>query len=130
MKKLLLLLSFALISTFCHSQTVNKVYKSVYVSYYNGDWHDEKTMFPLDMYVTINKNSITINNDDKTSVMTYGDCDKKVFERHISYTWNAIDKDGERCSFMMKLDRYGKGEVNSIYYFDKGIGFLYYIDNE
>ena len=116
MKKLILLLTFIGIATYCHSQTFKKVFKSVYSEYRNGEWVDELVKYPDELYLIMDGNEITINNQTEAKYKTYGDVRRTYYTTHTANFWNALDKNGRNCTLLMKTSESSTSISISIIY--------------
>jgi hypothetical protein len=90
---------------------MRKVYSMSTLSYdkYKSDWIREKTTYPKNLNVFIKGSEILITNEYEQKIFTYGNCEENKYDSHVSYGWNALDKDGTKCYFIMK--RFNDGEV-------------------
>jgi hypothetical protein len=110
-----------------HSQTFNKVYRSVLSYYQNGSWVQQTSEYPQNMYVIINGDDIRINNVDQSHYITFGNPQKDAYESHTCYTWDCMDKKGESCLFMMKQFKNSQFVFTFVYMQDKTM-FEYVIE--
>ena len=99
MKKVTLMVVGLLLTLFSYSQDFNRVV-NVTKSKWNGDeWKVISSNKPDDMFVIIDEWNITIGS---YKFRTYDDPEKTTYESHVCYTWKCVDKDGDKCIFMMK----------------------------
>jgi hypothetical protein len=99
MKKTMLIVVSLLLTLFSYSQDFNRVV-NVTKSKWNGDeWKVITSNKPDDMFVIIDEWNITIGT---YKFRTYDDPEKTTYESHVCYTWKCVDKDGDKCIFMMK----------------------------
>ena len=101
MKKYLLLISLML-SGVCYSQSFNKVYMATPYYYQYGDWVKGESNYPERMYIILDGYNIKITNDAESKYVTYGNPVKNTTKEYTSQSWNAYDKDGKQCLFIMK----------------------------
>ena len=101
MKKYLLLISLML-SGVCYSQSFNKVYCATPYYYQYGEWVKGEANYPERMYVIIDGSNIKVTNQAESKYVTYGSPTKTTKSDYESYTWDAYDKDGTQCLFIMK----------------------------
>ena len=102
MKKLSLIVVSLLFSLLCFSQDFNRVV-NVTKSEWSGEaWKVVSSNKPSDMFVIINEWDITIGT---YKFKTYDTPEKNTYEDHICYTWKCVDKDGDKCLFLMKKFR-------------------------
>ena len=74
MKKILLIVSLLLVTTFCHSQSFNKVIKATFIKYVNGRWIDGESSYPDNMFIImeyLDKEIKTLILTDTTIEITY-----------------------------------------------------------
>jgi hypothetical protein len=90
-----------------------------------NDWIRDKTTFPKDLNVFIKGSEILIVNEYEQKIFTHGNCEENKYNTHISYGWNAIDKDGTKCYFIMK--RFFEGQVIYMFIYD-GVGIEYVME--
>jgi hypothetical protein len=117
MKKLLAIITFMAISTYCHSQTFKKVFKSIYSEYKNNEWVDQLVNYPDALYLILNGNEITINNQTEAKYVTYGDVRRTYYPTHTASFWNALDKNGRSCTILMKTSENSNSISLSILYY-------------
>jgi len=99
MKKTMLIVVSLLLTLFSYSQDFNRVV-NVTKSEWNGDeWKVVSSNKPDDMFVIIDEWNITIGSH---KFRTYDDPEKTTYDTHVCYTWKCVDKDGDKCMFMMK----------------------------
>lgn len=125
MRKLLMLLTFVAISTISYAQSFYRVERSAYLKYEDGKWVEKKNQYPTEMYIIIDDGKITITNQNNSVFLTIGEYEKSMYETHTTYTWKAIDKDGDYCTIMLKQKKYSNAQSISIYYFESSLGFEY-----
>jgi hypothetical protein len=130
MKKLKLTIALILIWFASFSQDFNKVYSSVYSTYEYGSWVTKETYYPKDMYLTINKYDIRINNNEESHFKTYGDPQKNYYSTHECFTWNCIDKKGLDCKFMIKRFYENNTFIMSFLYLKENAMFEYVIEQD
>jgi hypothetical protein len=109
------------------SQNMRKVYSMSVMSFSESknDWIRDKTTFPKDLNVFIKGSEILIVNEYEQKIFTHGNCEENKYNTHISYGWNAIDKDGTKCYFIMK--RFYEGQVIYMFIYD-GVGIEYVME--
>ncbi len=115
------------ISFATYSQNYYEVTSCRLLIYETGDWKSKKTTFPKDMYIKIDEQNISINNENESNYDIYGDCEKTNHTKHTTYTWSAYDKEGNDCTIMLKINKKSKASSISIYYFEDLYGFEYYL---
>jgi hypothetical protein len=99
MKKTMLIVVSLLLTLFSYSQDFNRVV-NVTKSEWNGDeWKVISSNKPDDMFVIIDEWNITIGS---YKFRTYDTPEKTTYDTHVCYTWKCVDKDGDKCIFMMK----------------------------
>jgi hypothetical protein len=101
MKKYLLLISLML-SGVCYSQSFNKVYCATPYLYQYGEWVKGESNYPERMYVIIDGYNIKVTNQAESKYVTYGSPTNKTTSEYESYTWDAYDKNGTQCIFIIK----------------------------
>ena len=101
MKKYLLLISLML-SGVCYSQSFNKVYMATPYFYRYGEWVKGETNYPERMYIILEGSIVKITNEDDSKYVTYGNPTKNTTKDYTSQSWDAYDKDGKQCLFVMK----------------------------
>jgi len=102
MKKITLIVVSLLLALFSYSQDFNRVV-NITKSEWTGDtWKVVSSNKPTDMFVIIDEWNITIGT---YKFRTYDTPEKNIYEDHISYTWKCVDKDGDKCMFLMKKFR-------------------------
>ena len=124
MKKTLLIL-FIFISSVAYSQEFRKVYKANYIEYANHKWTTEKSSYPDGLIITFNGREVMINNESNFKFYTYGDAERKNFADSYTASWNAVDKDGRSCYFMMRMFNDSRSMIVTIAYLSAGYGFEY-----
>ena len=125
MKKLLLVVTLLLVTTFCYSQSFNKVYKATYIKYINGRWVDGESTYPESMFIIMEGSEIKITNESESKFITYGDYQKTSYNDFVCYSWNCYDKKGNDCTFMMKKPYEGKRMVLMFIYSSLNVGLEY-----
>jgi hypothetical protein len=130
MKKIKLVLLSILICSIAFSQNFNHIYKSVYSEFNGYEWVTKSSAFPTDMYLVLNGNDISINNNDNSKFKTYGSSTKDEYDTHTCYSWRCVDKDGRDCMFLMKRYKSPVFFVMSFVYSDKRQMFDYIMYNE
>ena len=99
MKKLSLIVVSLLTTLFSYSQDFNRV-TNITKSTWDGDkWNIVSSNQPTDMFIIINEWDIKIGS---YKFRTYDTPDKTTYDTHVCYTWKCIDKDGNKCMFLMK----------------------------
>jgi hypothetical protein len=124
MKKMLLLL-FVLINSVAYSQEFRKIYKANFIEYANGKWTTEKSSYPDGLVMTFNGREVSINNSGEYKFYTYGDPERKTFDDSYTAAWDAVDKDGRNCYFMMRMFNDSRPMIITIAYLKAGYGFEY-----
>jgi len=125
MKKLFLVVSLLLLTTFCHSQSFDKVVKATLIKYIDGRWVDSESTYPEGMFIIMKGSEIKITNEGESKYVTYGEYKKTSYNDYVCYSWNCYDKNGRDCIFMMKMPYDGKGMVLMFIYSSRNIGFEY-----
>lgn len=126
MKKFsLFLLAILFISLAARCQEFRKVYKANYIEYANHKWTTEKSSYPDGLIITFNGREVMINNESNFKFYTYGDPEKKTFDDSYTASWNAVDKDGRNCYFMMRMFNDSRSMIVTIAYLSAGYGFEY-----
>jgi hypothetical protein len=123
MKKVCLLVFAIILTNFAYSQFFNKVIKSSFLTYQYGDWSESNINYPDNMYVIIDKFNIKITNIAESKYKTYGTPTKKKVGGMQSAIWDAYDKDGKSCLFIMKSYDDSESIICTILY--DGYGFQY-----
>ena len=125
MKKLLLLLICGIMSTAAFSQVFRKVATMSTMSYdkVKKDWIVDKTYNPSNLNVLIKGSEIIITNEYEQRIYTYGDYEKSAYATHVVYTWQALDKEGNKCKFMIK-NFYSGGTVYLFMYDGVAIEYI------
>lgn len=99
MKKLSLIVVSLLTTLFSYSQDFNRVV-NITKSTWDGDkWNIVSSNQPTDMFIIINEWDIKIGT---YKFRTYDTPEKTTYDTHVCYTWKCIDKDGDKCMFLMK----------------------------
>jgi hypothetical protein len=128
MKKVLLSLIFAFFIALCSfSQNMRKVYSMSTLSFSESknDWIRDKTTYPKDLNVFIKGSEIFITNEYEQKIFTYGKCEEDKYQTHTSYGWNALDKEGTKCYFIMK--RFNDGQIIYMFIYDR-VGIEYVME--
>jgi hypothetical protein len=126
MKKLILLLTLSIAFTVsAFSQSFKKVHRMALITYDKdkGEWVEDKVSYPNGLHVMIKGSEIIITSQSEQRVFTYGECEKNVYPKHITYSWDALDKEGTKCRFIMKHFSDGAVVYMFIYQF-MGIEYL------
>lgn len=129
MKKItlvLLLLTSALIGK---SQEFNKVIKSTYEVYDDGKWVTKQTEYPTGIYIILDGDEITINNNAHSKFKTYGDPEKSQENKSTFYTWKCVDDKGKDCVFIMTFVG-SKLAIITFAYAKDNFAFMFFIDND
>lgn len=125
MKKIALIW-MGLILTFAgYSQSFNKVFKSEYLTYVDGEWVVQESAKPEAMYVILDGYNIKINNAHHSKYKTYGTPEKSIHEDFVCYSWGCVDDNGKDCTFMLK-DYGSKGSIMIFAYLPAGYAFQYF----
>lgn len=122
-KTLFILLIF--ISSIAYSQEFRKVYKANYIEYSDGKWTTEKSTYPDGLIITFNGKEVTINNEAGFKFYTYGNPEKKYYTDNYTLGWDAVDKNGRNCFFMMRMYDDSRKMIVTIAYLSAGYGFEY-----
>lgn len=126
MKKLILLLTLSIAFTVsAFSQSFKRVEKMTLIIYDKdkGEWVDDKVTYPKGLNVMIKGSEIIITNEYEQRVYTYGECQKNMYSTHATYSWDALDKEGTKCRFIMK--RFFDGAVIYMFIYEfMGIEYL------
>ena len=123
MKKACLLILAFILSNFAYSQYFNKVLKCSILYYQYDDWNESQQNYPDNMYVIIDKFNIKITNEAEAKYKTYGTPKSKKIGNMQTMTWDAYDKNGKSCLFIMKSFDDSDMIVCTILY--NGYGFQY-----
>ena len=99
MKKLSLIVVSLLATLFSYSQDFNRVVNITKSIWVNEQWKIVSSNQPTEMFIIINEWDITIGT---YKFRTYDTPDKTTYDTHVCYSWKCIDKDGDKCMFMMK----------------------------
>jgi hypothetical protein len=102
MKKTFLIVVSLLITLFSYSQQFNKILKATKSEFKNDKWVVVETTYPTDMFLIMKDWDITIG---KYKIKTYDNYDRTTYDDHVTYTWKAINPDGDKCFFMIKKFR-------------------------
>ena len=130
MKKIKSIIVALFFCSLAYSQSFNKVIKSSYSEYYNGEWVTKLKQYPEGLYITMKGNDITINNDADSHYITQGDYKKDEYDSHICYTWNCINKTGESCLFMLKMAKDKSWTMVAFVFSEKHEMYEYLIDKQ
>lgn len=130
MKKIKLIILSLLITTFCHAQSYNKIYKTTFMRYVNREWVDVESNYPQKMFVILKNDIVTITNEAETKIVTYGTPEKKFTDDGQTWSWDAYDEEGSRCKFVMKQFYDSKNSIFTLAYFQKNIAFQYITNND
>jgi hypothetical protein len=126
MKTIKLTILALIISTFCYSQSYNKISKCVFIKYVGTEWVDKDVNYPERIFVILNDSEVNITNEAKTKIITYGNPEKKNYDDGQVTMWDAYDEDGKNCVFMIKYFYGTKTVVFTLAYLKQGYGFQYY----
>jgi hypothetical protein len=63
------------------------------------EWKTVSTNNPTDMFIILKDWDITIGT---YKFKTYDDPEKTTYDDHICYTWKCVDRNGQKCLFLMK----------------------------
>ena len=99
MKKVSLIVVSLLLTLFSYSQDFNRVVNVTKSEWIGDSWKVVSSNKPDEMFVIINEWDITIGT---YKFRTYDTPEKTTYENHVCYTWKCVDKDGDKCIFMMK----------------------------
>lgn len=99
MKKVSLIVVSLLLTLFSYSQDFNRVVNVTKSEWIGDAWKVVSSNKPDEMFVIINEWDITIGT---YKFRTYDTPEKTTYESHVCYTWKCVDKDGDKCIFMMK----------------------------
>lgn len=99
MKKIILLLVFAITSVISYSQNFNKVYRASYIKYEGGRWVDDVTRYPENMFLILDGSEVKITNESESKYITYGNPKITKYETHNCSTWSAYDQKGRDWCF-------------------------------
>jgi hypothetical protein len=99
MKKLSLIVVGLLTTLFSYSQDFNRVTNITKSTWDGNKWNIISSNQPTDMFIIINEWDIKIGS---YKFRTYDTPDKTTYDTHVCYTWKCIDKDGNKCMFLMK----------------------------
>lgn len=126
MKKYILTISLMLSAVFCYSQDFNKVYRATVYFYRYGEWVKGESNYPERMYVILDGYNIKITNESESRYVTYGNPSKNKTSEYEANTWNAYDKKGDQCLFIIKkYYAYERLEMTILY---EGIALEYIVD--
>jgi len=99
MKKLSLMVVGLLLTAISYSQDFSRIIQATKSVYKDEKWVTVDTQHPTDDFVIIKEWDVIIGS---YKLKTYDDPEKIVYDDHTTYTWKAINKDGEKCLFMIK----------------------------
>lgn len=99
MKKITFIVVSLLLTLFSYSQDFNRVIQANKSEFKDGKWVTVDAKYPKDMFLIMKDWDITIGT---YKLKTYDIPDKTIYDDHITYTWKAVNPDGEKCFFMMK----------------------------
>ena len=102
MKKTTLIVVSLLLTLFSYSQDFNRVVNITKSQWIGDNWKTISSNKPIDMFIIIDEWDITIG---KYKFKTYDTPEKSTYNDHVCYSWKCIDKDGEKCLFLMKKFR-------------------------
>ena len=102
MKKITLIVVSLLATLFSYSQDFNRVVQMTKSEYRDDKWVTVDTQSPTDMFVITKDWDISIG---KFKIKTYDEPEKTTYEEHVTYSWKAIDQEGDKCIFMIKKFR-------------------------
>jgi hypothetical protein len=122
---LLFFLAISLISLSARCQEFRKIYKANFIEYADGKWTTEKTSYPDGLIITFNGREVSINNTAEYKFYTYGDPERKTFDDSYTAAWDAVDKDGRNCYFMMRMFNNSRPMIITIAYLKEKYGFEY-----
>jgi hypothetical protein len=127
MKKVFLLLVCAFFALTTFSQNFLKVKRMTTLEYSDSkqEWLETETTYPNSIYVMIKGSEIIITNSYEQRIYTYGSPEKSTYGTHTVYSWKALDKDGTRLSFMMKI--FNSGSIVYMFIYN-GVGVEYLMD--
>jgi hypothetical protein len=127
MKKVFLLLICAFFALTSFSQKFIKVERMTTLQYsdYKQNWEEVETTYPSSIFVMIKGSEVIITSSYEQRIYTYGDPEKTNYTTHTVYTWRALDKEGMRLSFMIKI--FNNGSVIYMFIY-KGVGVEYLMD--
>jgi hypothetical protein len=127
MKKITLLVLTLIITITTYSQSFYKIFKSTKSEYRDEKWITIATYYPTDEFVILDNTNISISN---YKFKVYGDYEKTEFEEHKTLTWKAINANGDKCYFMMKL--FNPNITSHIIYsiiYESGVMYEYETEN-
>lgn len=126
MKRITLVVVGLLFTLFSYSQSFSKILRSAKLEYKDTGWVKVKEIYPEDEFIILDGYDITIGT---YKLKTYGNAEKAVYDDHVTFTWNAVNKNGEKCVFMMKKF---KPEVTAHTVFGVGyaVGVIYEYETE
>lgn len=129
MKKVFLLLVCALFALTSFSQEFIKVERMTTLEYsdYKQTWLEKETTYPTSIYVMIKGSEVIITSAYEQRIYTYGSPEKTTYSTHTVYTWKALDKDGTRLSFMIKI--FNNGSIIYMFIY-KGMGVEYQMETK
>lgn len=89
------------------------------------EWVDGEYTYPSSIYVMIKSSQIIITSAYEQRIYTYGNPDKTEYSTHNTYTWNALDKKGDKLKFMIKI--FETGDIVYMFLYN-GMGVEYLMD--
>ena len=128
MKKVILFLFAIIVSTISFCQDYNRIIKATKYEYNNKEWEKVSETFPEEEFVILDTWDITIGT---YKIRAYGEVEENKYEKHTTYTWKAVNKNGDKCYFMMK--KFDPEVTTNIIFsvvYDEGIMFQYETQNQ
>jgi hypothetical protein len=102
MKKVALIVVCLLTTLFSYSQSFSKVLRSAKLEYKEGEWVKVEEQYPEDYFIILDGYNVTIGTH---KFKTYGESEKTTYDDHVVLTWKCVNKNGDKCLFMMKKFR-------------------------
>lgn len=102
MKKATLIVVSLLLTLFSYAQDFNRISRATKLEFRDEKWNLVETQYPTDLFVIIKDWDITVGT---YKLKTYDVPEKTTYEDHITFTWKCVDKDGDKCFFMIKKFR-------------------------
>ena len=102
MKKITLIVVSLLATLFSYSQDFNRVIQVTKSEFRDDKWVIVDTQKPTDLFLIMKDWDITIGT---YKLKTYDEPEKVVYDKHTTYSWKAINGDGDKCMFMIKKFR-------------------------
>lgn len=99
MKKITLIVVSLLVTLFSYSQDFNRIIQANKSIYKDEKWVTVDVQYPKDEFLIMKGWDITIGT---YKIKTYDEPEKTTYEDHITYTWKAVNPDGDKCMFMIK----------------------------